>query len=503
MNEHVSGITVYSILDYLRKVHGVAAYTEVLKRVPGLHPPAPDDLTFWVEHDTVKQLYQACIAVTGDDDFPYHVGRSTKELKNVGILNYMSRLLSSPKLVYRMAPVYSGYFTKIYPMEVTHLTRSSAVLVVSTVLGITRMQTDCDYARGVFESIPTIFGLPPATVKHVACACKGHPACIYEVRWQPLNNIFKRLYYSLVKQPLAYQKAVEALQKQQGLLAEKNLQIEDLHQRVLTQIKERTDELTQIETQIETQRKRFQDLMQQREQLVHMIVHDLKNPLQGIFSSLSLLDKTLHQSDDPKVHRWLQAARVSSDELKSMIGSIIDVSSSTRPMQAHLQRLSLRAWLLELWENYSGLLRESNIKGSLVLPEVEAEVDTDPMLLRRLIENFMSNAIRHTPSGGEIHLSCHKFAAEYAIAVINQGRPIDEAIFPYLFQPYHSTQGQNGYHHGLGLAFCRMAAKALGGTVGAENLADGRVRFWVSLPYVVVCESSAINVIPAPRRSLG
>ncbi|MGH7679556.1 MAG: sensor histidine kinase, partial [Gemmatimonadaceae bacterium] len=109
----------------------------------------------------------------------------------------------------------------------------------------------------------------------------------------------------------------------------------------------------------------------------------------------------------------------------------------------------------------------------------------DPELLRRIIENLVSNAMKHTSSGGKISVDVSATGGGARIAVQDEGPGVPAEARDRIFERFSAPalRTESGYHSvGLGLAFCNLAVEAHGGTI---RVVDGNPRgsvFVVDLP---------------------
>ena len=104
--------------------------------------------------------------------------------------------------------------------------------------------------------------------------------------------------------------------------------------------------------------------------------------------------------------------------------------------------------------------------------------------LSLVVSNLASNALKHTPAGGEIRVTLGKKGHTALLQVENDGEPIPPEALPRLFEPFYRSDAARDRQSGgtgLGLALVKETVALHGGTCGVENLPHG-VRFWVELP---------------------
>lgn len=106
-------------------------------------------------------------------------------------------------------------------------------------------------------------------------------------------------------------------------------------------------------------------------------------------------------------------------------------------------------------------------------------VRADPEDLDRALNNLMSNAVRHTPSGTAVEIHVEQLHDKVRWSIRDQGAGIDDAVLPTLFES--GVKGDGG-EHGLGLSISLRIIQQFGGTIAAHNRAQGGAEFVVTLP---------------------
>jgi signal transduction histidine kinase len=115
-----------------------------------------------------------------------------------------------------------------------------------------------------------------------------------------------------------------------------------------------------------------------------------------------------------------------------------------------------------------------------------AEMNLDPARIRQMVQNLLSNALRHTPAGGHIQVTVEQKGAWLEIQVGDSGRGISAGHLPHVFDRFYRTDSNRARETGgmgLGLAIVRAIAEAHDGAVTAESAGrDQGSTFTVTLP---------------------
>ena len=113
----------------------------------------------------------------------------------------------------------------------------------------------------------------------------------------------------------------------------------------------------------------------------------------------------------------------------------------------------------------------------------ELTIETDHNLLGRVLLNLLNNAVKYTRKESKIRITGGMNSQAVNICVDDFGPGIPEEFHTRIFEMYGSADiRQEARGAGIGLAFCKMAVEALGGTISVQNLPERGSRFSIGLP---------------------
>jgi signal transduction histidine kinase len=213
-----------------------------------------------------------------------------------------------------------------------------------------------------------------------------------------------------------------------------------------------------------------------------MIVHDLRNPLMVIFGFLQILEcDEIHQLS-PNTQALARTARRGSEELIAMISSILDVSKmEAGAMSLRSEACDLNALIHAVWVSSQPLPDHCTV--TLGLPEAPISIMADAGLIRRVLQNLLSNALKHSPTGGDVRIVVTPLASEVRIAITDTGPGIAPEYHHRIFEKFGQLEDRKKrLGTGLGLAFCKLAIEAHGGRIGVESEVGKGSTFWLALP---------------------
>jgi len=230
-----------------------------------------------------------------------------------------------------------------------------------------------------------------------------------------------------------------------------------------------------------------------RDDLTHMVVHDLRNPLTIIFGFLDSLEFDETQKLSASNQTLVTLARRSAEDLLNMIGSILDVSKMGSG------EMKLRGELCNL-ENLLRVVLSANqpLTGQRTVTldawEPPHTVTADVGLIRRVLQNLLSNALNYTPAGGNVHIFVTPSEKEIRITVTDTGPGIAPEYHERIFEKFGQVENrENRLGTGLGLTFCKMAIESHGGRIGVDSELGKGSSFWFALPRLAQDEPSAID----------
>jgi two-component system sensor histidine kinase/response regulator len=260
----------------------------------------------------------------------------------------------------------------------------------------------------------------------------------------------------------------------------KPFQAEEIFARIATHL-----ELRQKQLELRERNKQLAAQEKIRDELVHMIVHDLRSPLAALCSLLEVLDADLGAVAIPdESRRDLVDCRGIAVKMIGMVTAVLDVNKlEASAMQLRLAPCDLAAIARAVVGEMRVLAAGHTVRVESAAP---VSVVADEVVLGRVIENLLANALRFTPRGGEVAMRIERTEAGVRFAMTDDGKGIPEHARKHLFEKFAAAdtdRSKGRYSTGLGLLFCRMAIEAHGGAIGAEARQDRTgSTFWFTLP---------------------
>ncbi|MCE5238471.1 PocR ligand-binding domain-containing protein [bacterium] len=234
----------------------------------------------------------------------------------------------------------------------------------------------------------------------------------------------------------------------------------------------------------ELRAERVLELEKLRDDLIHMVVHDLRTPLTSIIGSL----QTVMDADyDVELAReFLPMAVSSAHTLVDMVSTLLDIHRMEEDhMPLDLGPTNLHDVVALAVAQVEGAARERKHTLKTSLCDRCLTLVADGEKLRRVLINLLGNAIKFTPDGGAIAIGsrCEPEGLTFWVSDTGPGIPPDQR--EHIFEKYGQVRGRQPVRHstGLGLTFCKLVVEAHGGRIWVESELGHGSTFRVYLPY--------------------
>ena len=220
-----------------------------------------------------------------------------------------------------------------------------------------------------------------------------------------------------------------------------------------------------------------------RRNLVADVAHELRTPLSVLQGNLSgLLDGVFPLEMD-------EIARL-YDETR-LLGRLVEDLRELAQAEAGQLRLDLRPTQLAdvaraIVEAFSVSAAELQVSLTAETPADVHPVQADSERVTQVLGNLLSNALRHTPPGGEVHVKVFDAPGAVEVSVSDTGEGIAAEDVPHVFDRFWRSDRSRAREtggSGLGLAIARRLIEVQGGRIGVESKPGQGSRFWFRLPF--------------------
>jgi len=250
---------------------------------------------------------------------------------------------------------------------------------------------------------------------------------------------------------------------------------ETLEQRVV----ERTAELTRVNKELEKAQLAAEEANLSKTRFLAAAGHDILQPLNAARLYSSTLVERLGDSDNRELVRNIDS---SLESVETILGAVLDISRlDTGAMKPQIASFPLNDLLRRIATDFAPMARERNLKFTVMPTSVY--VRTDPNLLRRLVQNLASNAIKYTRQG-KVLIGARRRGNKVIIQVLDTGIGIPSSKFSTVFKEFARLDegARTASGLGLGLSIVDRIARVLKHNVDISSTPGRGTQFRVELP---------------------
>jgi two-component system CheB/CheR fusion protein len=208
-----------------------------------------------------------------------------------------------------------------------------------------------------------------------------------------------------------------------------------------------------------------------------MVGHDIRNPLQSIAGDVYLARTELAEMPDGKSKESIRESLDGVEKNVEYINKIVqDLQDYAKPYKPVAEETDLETLCQEvLFKN--GI--PENIDTDCKINNNVKKIITDRSMLKRALNNLVSNAVQAMPNGGKLTLNAYEETGSTVIEVQDNGVGIPENVKAKMFTPLFTTKARG---QGFGLAVVKRLTEAMGGTVNYESELGKGTKFIIRLP---------------------
>jgi signal transduction histidine kinase len=219
-----------------------------------------------------------------------------------------------------------------------------------------------------------------------------------------------------------------------------------------------------------------------RNDLTNMVVHDLKNPVNGVTMTVQLLLRKggLSETQRNNVVRIDRTCR----ELLRLIGNVLEIAKiEAGEMPIAIEPIVLAELVDEVATEYAPVADDMGRGLTVAVGTDLPPAAADRALLKRVLVNLIVNALRHS---GSTHVrvegALDPARPHVAIRVVDHGHGIPEAEQAGIFEKFKTLRGDPTADTGLGLPFCKLAVERMRGHIALSSTPTTGTTFTVTLP---------------------
>ena len=249
--------------------------------------------------------------------------------------------------------------------------------------------------------------------------------------------------------------------------------------RALLKLKGATDAL-------EESLKRLRELQKVRDDLMKMIVHDLKTPLTSVLATLEMARDGDFGALTELQAKALSDAEGKAEDLLALIEDLLEVARiEEQTITLQPEPIAPAALLAEIVYDWGLRFTQEGATATVDVSDDAPVFHADKMLFKRVLSNLVQNALTHTAGPVKLALSARADANGILITVADDGPGIPTEYQEIIFRKFERVRAANAPRvrsSGLGLTFCRLAVEAHGGRIWVKSAEGEGSTFYVQMP---------------------
>jgi len=226
--------------------------------------------------------------------------------------------------------------------------------------------------------------------------------------------------------------------------------------------------------------------MDERREIFRYAAHELKSPITTIQSTLAVVDYTYSKDLAPEVRDMVKRAEKRSSQLLDMVNEMIAITKYKQGIVvSDFRCVEFCGWLKQIAESQRSYALQKDIRLNVGTLSEEITICFDRTEMDKVVVNLLSNALRYTPSGGQVSIEPFQEKTHYGFCVIDTGIGIAKEDQDKIFNEFYRTRAAKHMERtgtGLGLNLVREIVKKHGGSLQVKSSVGKGSQFTVNLP---------------------
>jgi signal transduction histidine kinase/CheY-like chemotaxis protein len=244
-------------------------------------------------------------------------------------------------------------------------------------------------------------------------------------------------------------------------------------------VRDRTEELTRLNSELALAKSAAEDASISKTRFLAAASHDILQPLNAARLYVTSLVERQHSGEET---RLVENIDESLQAIEEILGALLDISRlDAGAMTTSISSFKMADLMRSLEIEFAPIARAKNL--ALVFVPCSLPVESDRLLLRRLLQNLISNAIKYTPRG-RVLVGCRRRGASLKICVYDTGVGIPTVKRGEIFKEFHRLEqgARIARGLGLGLSIVERLARVLNHGIAIDANAGGGSVFSVTVP---------------------
>jgi two-component system sensor histidine kinase/response regulator len=244
--------------------------------------------------------------------------------------------------------------------------------------------------------------------------------------------------------------------------------------------------------------RKLRELEKMRDDLMKMIVHDLKTPLTTVLGALEMVIDGDFGDVNDRQRQVLHDAEEKSEDLLALIEDLLEVARiEDGHISLNLEPIAPAALLTEIVHEWGLRFKQERASARIEVADETPVFQADRGLLKRVFGNLVQNAVSHSPEAVSVVLSARPDGNGVLFTVQDNGPGIPKEYHEVIFRKFERVKTPNiprVRSSGLGLAFCKLVVDAHGGRIWVQSAEGQGSAFHITLPAQPARVSAPVRV---------
>ncbi len=265
----------------------------------------------------------------------------------------------------------------------------------------------------------------------------------------------------------------------EGKIQERTAELQELVMKLTTEITER-ERAEEAARQALIKEKELADL---KSNFVSMVSHEFRTPLTTILSYTQIMQNYRGKLTDDDQNKYLKNIELAVSRMTSMLNDILFIGKSNSGA------LTVTMKVVNLFELCNTIIEELRILDAekhtitFKFDYPASAIRTDEKLLRQILLNLLTNALKYSPNAGDVELNVSQSETSVILQVKDNGIGIPKEYFSNLFESFRRAENVGNISGtGLGLSIVKQSVDLLGGSIRVESVENQGSTFSVELP---------------------
>jgi signal transduction histidine kinase len=223
-----------------------------------------------------------------------------------------------------------------------------------------------------------------------------------------------------------------------------------------------------------------------RKELIAGISHDLRTPLTSIKGYLEGIKKGVAKTPEMQ-NKYLDTIQEKTENLEYIINQLFLFSKiDIGEFPFNMEKVNVENELKKIMDSVTCEYLEMGLTLTLNLDAPKAYISIDIIQFKNVVQNILNNSVKYgNKKNNQAEISCKVNAQNVYIVITDNGNGVSDSMLPQLFDVFYrgdTARSNPSKGSGLGLAICAKTVERLGGTIHAENAAQGGLSIIISLP---------------------